>query len=243
MIRCYIIDDESAAIELLKDYIAKTPNLLLVGSSQNPLTALDEITGPDAPDITFIDIDMRQLSGLELAGMINLYTTVIFTTAFPQYALQAFEKEGFDYLLKPITYTRFIGCIQHYKRKQRKGSVSRMLSTDDFLNIQSGVKGRMLKVQLNDILYIEGAVNYIKIITAKEHHVTYLTLKDIEKYLPLTFFARVHRSFIINIRYVKIIERNRLKLANDIEIMMGSYYKQRFLDIMDDYMVKTSRAS
>jgi DNA-binding LytR/AlgR family response regulator len=94
---CYIVDDEAEAIALLQEYIERTPGLELIGSSQNPLEALDVLTGKNAPDITFLDVDMRQLSGMELAGMVNLYTSVVFTTAFPEYALLAFDKEAFDF--------------------------------------------------------------------------------------------------------------------------------------------------
>lgn len=243
MISCYIIDDESEAIGLLREYIEKTPGLELAGSSQNPVTAMDEITGPLAPDITFMDIDMRQLSGLELAGLVNLYTTVVFTTGFPEFALQAFEKEAFDYLLKPINYERFLKCIQRVKRKiHRPGSLAAG-SNVDFFNIKSEIKGRMVKVRFDEVIYVEGAVNYIQIHTTRGKHITYLTMKEIGRHLPKQTFARIHRSFIVNINFVRIIERNQLKLENGESLMMGDYYKQSFLDMMDAHLVKTSRAS
>lgn len=171
MISCYIIDDESEAIGLLKEYIEKTPGLELVGSSQDPVKALDEITGPLAPDITFMDVDMRQLSGMELAGMVNLYTTIVFTTGFTEYALQAFEKEAFDYLLKPINYERFLKCIQRVKRKMHR-PVSAAGLEEDFFNIKSEIKGRMVKIRFEEVIYVEGAVNYIQIHTTGSKHMT-----------------------------------------------------------------------
>jgi DNA-binding LytR/AlgR family response regulator len=240
---CYIIDDESDAIALLQEYIGLTPGLELIGSKQNPLMALDELTGKDAPDITFIDVDMRQLSGLELAGMVNLYTTVVFTTAFPQYAVEAFEKEAFDYLLKPINYERFFKCIQKAKRKIKKGGEVTEPAGDDFFNIKSEIKGRMVKIRFDEVIYIEGAVNYIQIHTKEGKHMTYLTMKEIEKHLPKQTFARIHRSFIVNINFVKIIERAQLKLENGESLIMGDHYKQNFLDFMDAHLVKTERDS
>jgi DNA-binding LytR/AlgR family response regulator len=242
-ISCYVIDDESGAIALLKEYIERTPGLELMGTSLNPLTALNELTSENAPDITFIDVDMRLLSGLELAGMVNLYTTVVFTTAFPEYALQAFEKEAFDYLLKPINYDRFVKCIQRAKRKMTRQAWSDYPIREDFFNIKSEIKGRMVKIKFDEVIFIEGAVNYIQIHTTEGKHMTYLTMKEIEHHLPKPLFARIHRSFIVNVNFVKIIERSQIRLENGESLTMGDYYKQRFLDLMDAHLVKTDRAS
>jgi DNA-binding LytR/AlgR family response regulator len=239
-ISCYVVDDEAGAIALLTEYIGRTPGLELVGSSLNPLTALDELTSANAPDITFIDVDMRQLSGLELAGLVNLYTTVVFTTAFPEYALQAFEKEAFDYLLKPINYERFAKCIQHAKRKKKLTAENHSIR-EDFFTIKSEVKGRMVKVKFDEVIYIEGAVNYIQIHTTGGKHMTYLTMKEIERHLPKPLFARIHRSFMINVNFVKVIERSQVRLENGEALIMGDYYKERFLDLMDEHLVKTDR--
>ncbi|MES2267484.1 MAG: LytTR family DNA-binding domain-containing protein [Bacteroidota bacterium] len=240
-ISCYVIDDEAGAITLLTEYIQQTPGLELVGSSLDPVVALDELTSANAPDITFIDVDMRQLSGLELAGMVNLYTTVVFTTAFPEYALQAFEKEAFDFLLKPITYDRFAKCIQHARRKMKLTAKNAYPIREDFFTIKSEVKGRMVKVKFDEVLYIEGAINYIQIHTLEGKHITYLTMKDIEHHLPKPLFARIHRSFIINVNFVKVIERSQVRMENGDALVMGDYYKQRFLDLMDEHLVKTDR--
>ena len=240
-ISCYVVDDEAGAVALLTEYIERTPGLELRGSSLNPLTALDELTSANAPDITFIDVDMRQLSGLELAGMVNLYTTVVFTTAFPEYALQAFEKEAFDYLLKPITYERFAKCIQHAKRKRKLTAKSNHSVREDFFTIKSEIKGRMVKVKFDEVIYIEGAVNYIQIHTTGGKHLTYLTMKEIERHLPKPLFSRIHRSFMINVNFVKVIERSQVRLENGEALMMGDYYKKRFLDLMDEHLVKTDR--
>lgn len=241
-ISCYVVDDESGAIALLTGYIERTPGLELAGFSQDPVAALDELTSENAPDITFIDVDMRLLSGMELAGMINLYTTVVFTTAFPEYALQAFEKEAFDYLLKPIDYERFAKCIHRVKRKAVRQATAEYPVRQDFFNVKSEIKGRMVKVKLEEVMYIEGAVNYIQIHTTNEKHMTYLTMKEIEHHLPKPMFARIHRSFIVNVNFVKVIERGQIKLENGESLIMGDYYKQRFLDLMDAHLIKTSRS-
>lgn len=240
-ISCYVVDDEAGAIALLTEYIDRTPGLELIGSSLDPIVALDELTGANAPDITFVDVDMRLLSGMDLAGMVNLYTTVVFTTAFPQYALEAFEKEAFDYLLKPITFERFTKCIQHAKRKKKITAQHDYAIREDFFNIKSEVKGRMVKIKFDEVIYIEGAVNYIQIHTTDGKHMTYLTMKDIEGYLPKPLFVRIHRSFLINVNYVKVIERAQVRMENGDTLIMGDYYKQRFLDLMDEHLVRTDR--
>jgi DNA-binding LytR/AlgR family response regulator len=238
---CYVVDDEAGAIALLKEYIERTPGLELIGSSLDPVAALDDLTGPNAPDITFLDVDMRLLSGMDLAGMVNLYTTVVFTTAFPKYAVEAFEKEAFDFLLKPITYERFIKCIQHAKRKRKLLAKNEYPIREDFFNIKSEVKGRMVKIKFDEVIYIEGAINYIQIHTVDGKHMTYLKMKDIEDHLPKPLFARIHRSFLINVNHVKIIERAQVKMENGDSLTMGDYYKQKFLDLMDEHLIQTDR--
>jgi DNA-binding LytR/AlgR family response regulator len=240
-ITCYVVDDESGAIALLKEYIDRTPGLELIGSSLDPVVALDELTGANAPDITFVDVDMRLLSGMDLAGMINLYTTVVFTTAFPQFAIEAFEKEAFDYLLKPITFERFTKCIHHAKRKRKVMIKNNYSIREDFFNIKSEQKGRMVKIKFEEVIYVEGAVNYIQIHTTAGKHMTYLSMKDIEGYLPKPLFARIHRSFLINVNHVKIIERGQVIMANGESLKMGDYYKQKFLDLMDEHLIETER--
>jgi len=240
---CYVIDDEPDAIALMKEYIEMTPGLDLMGSAQNPIEALPLLTGENAPDITFIDVDMRQLSGLELAGMINLYTTVVFTTAFPEYAIEAFDREAFDFLLKPINYERFAKCIQKARRKINHPHKIRTATQDDFFTIKSEVKGRLVKVKFDEVIYIEGAANYIQIYTVEGKHTTYLTIKEIERHLPQPIFARIHRSFIVNVNFVKVIERAQIRLKSGESLMMGDHYKQAFLDRMDGKLIKTDRSA
>lgn len=242
-IRCYVIDDEPDAVALLCNYINETPGLELIGSAENPLESLDFLTGPEAPELTFMDIDMRQLSGLELAGLVNLYTTIVFTTAHPQFALQAFENEAFDYLLKPIDYSRFLKSVQRVKRKWHRLNTCTDAVNTGFFNIKSEIKGRMVKIQFNEVVYIEGAANYIQVYTIAGKHMTYLTLTEIMQRLPKQMFSRVHRSFIVNISYVRIIERNQLRMENGQFLPMGDHYKQEFLDQMDEHLLNPGKAS
>jgi DNA-binding LytR/AlgR family response regulator len=238
---CYVVDDEADSVAIMTEYIERTPGLELIGSTTNPLDSLDILTSKDAPDIAFIDVDMRQLSGMELAGMVNLYTTVVFTTAFPEYAIQAFDMEAFDFLLKPVNYERFLKCIQKAKRKINKNIPGETLQKDDFFNIKSEIKGRIVKIRFDQVIYIEGAVNYIQIYTTEGKHMTYLTMREIERHLPKSVFVRIHRSFIININFVSVTERAQVKLQTGESLTMGDHYKERFLEMMDEHLVKTDR--
>jgi DNA-binding LytR/AlgR family response regulator len=240
-ITCYVVDDESSAINILVEYILKTPGLELMGFSQSPLKALDQITIHEAPMLTFIDVDMVQLSGLDLAGMINSYTVVVFTTAFPQFALDAFDREAFDYLLKPINYERFLKCIQRVKKAGFKQLRANQLFHENFFNIKSDVKGRIIKIKFSEVVYIEGAQNYIIIYTTEGKHMTYLTMNEIEQQLPRGRFPRVHRSFLINIDFVKVIEHRRVKLNKGFHISLVNVYKEPFLKTMETHLIKTKR--
>jgi two-component system LytT family response regulator len=178
MTSCYIIDDELHAIQVLAGYVNKTPGLELAGSTENPLEGLNEFREKGYADITFVDIDMAQLSGIEVATLIGNKTSVVFTTAFPKYAVEAFEKDASDYILKPITYERFLKCIN--KITARIGSKKE----NDFFYIQCESKGKIIKLNYDDIIFVEALKNYVSIHTADNKHLTYLTLKEMEGSLP-----------------------------------------------------------
>ena len=159
---CYIVDDEHHAVKILRRYIEQTEGLELVGYATNPVTGLNEVTRTDSPALTFLDVDMPELSGMEFAGLANLHTEIIFTTSFPEYAVEAFEKEAFDYLLKPISYERFLKSI----KKAKKAALARQhkpVAGDDFFFITTEIKGKMVKIAISDIIYVEAAQNYVQL--------------------------------------------------------------------------------
>lgn len=225
---------------MLIEYIEKTDGLELQGFSTNPLTALNEVTGVNPPDITFLDVEMPELSGMEFAGLANLHTTIIFTTSFPEFALEAFEKEAFDYLLKPISYARFRKCIQHIMRVNTVAKPSQPEKRDSFF-VKSEIRGKMTKVIINDILYIEGAQNYVKIHLTSGELMPYLTINETEEYLPIGQFSRIHQSFIINNDRIKSVEQTRVTLENNINLNLGRYYKDAFLEKMNELLLKSKR--
>lgn len=240
MISCYVIDDEFHAIETLSDIITSTPGLELIGTSTNPLVGLEFITSVKEPDLTFVDINMPQLSGMEFASLVNRLTTIIFTTAYNNFAVEAFEKEAFDYLLKPITMERFLKCITKYRKKNKPAEQL----TEDHFYIQGNVKGKMIRVNINEIIYIEGALNYIIIhFSEGERQITYLTMGEIENYLKEKDFSRIHRSFIINNNKIQSINGNEIILQDKTVLNIGQAYKTLFFEDLHKKTIKTKRTS
>jgi DNA-binding LytR/AlgR family response regulator len=239
-LKCYVVDDEYHSVEMLIEYIEKTDGLELQGFSTNPLTALNEVTGAHPPDITFLDVEMPELSGMEFASLVNLYTTIIFTTSFREFAVEAFEKEAFDFLLKPISYVRFRKCIQ---RIQRNAIQTNYIKKDkrEFFFVKSDIKGKMIKVIVDNIIYIEGAQNYIKIHLHSGEIMPYLTINEIEQYLPKEQFSRIHQSFIINNDCIKTVEQSRVTLENNTCLNLGRFYKETFLLKVNELLLKSKR--
>ncbi len=242
MISCFIVDDEYHAIEALADIIANTPGLELTGSTDNPLKALELINPTQAPDLTFVDIDMPQLSGIELAGLINMYTTVIFTTAYPDFSLDAYEKQGFDYLLKPIAYERFLKCIARFKNLRSSVNLNGTSGNDDYFYIKGDVKGNLTRIDCSNITYIEAALNYVIIHMADEKkHITYLTMNELSDQLSGEKFLRVHKSFIINQDKIKAVAGNNIYMDEGTILSLGKTYRDDFYEKINNKVIKTKR--
>lgn len=239
MITCYIVDDEAHAIQILTRYVEQTPGLSLVGATDNPLQALQVIsTGQVRPQLVFVDVDMPLLSGIELADFLIPFSRVVFTTAFEEFALQAFDKNAVDYLLKPITYERFLKTVQ---RIQAATSAESSQQEEDYFFIKSDVKGRITRLDLKDVLYVEALQNYIRIHTVQGKHITYLTMKEMEEYLPKERFLRVQKSFIVNTSRVKAVEGNQLVLDNGEMLPLGASYRPAFLEKLNARFWKSRR--
>jgi DNA-binding LytR/AlgR family response regulator len=239
MITCYIVDDEAHAIQILARYVEQTPGLTLVGTEENPLQALKAIsTGQVSPQLVFADVDMPQLSGVELAELLSPFCRIIFTTAYDAYALQAFDQNAVDYLLKPITYERFLKAVQ---RLQQSPTVAPGQREKEYFFIKSEIRGRVTRIDLQDVLYVEALENYIRIHTVEERHITYLTMKEMEAYLPKEHFLRVHKSYIVHTPYVRAVEGNQIILDNKDTIPMGAMYRGDFLAEVNARLWKSRR--
>jgi DNA-binding LytR/AlgR family response regulator len=238
MFTCYVVDDEPHAIETLVSYIDKAPGLELLGSSTNPLEALDLINTSVHPEITFLDVDMPQLSGLDLAGLISDRTAVIFTTAFPNHALAAFEKNAVDYLLKPISFERFLNSVKKVSVQLRAHIQN---PANDHIFIKANIKGKVTRLNFTDIVYVESIKNYVIIYTEKEKMITYLTMKELEAALPPEKFFRVHKSFMVNSERIKTVNGVNILLQNEMMIPLGQMYKTALQDYINAKLVRSSR--
>ncbi|GAQ14949.1 two-component system response regulator [Myroides odoratimimus] len=227
-IRCYILDDEPLAVALLSDYVQKSPQLELVGSSTSALTALTELQQLDV-DLCFIDIQMPELTGLQIMNLLGRKAYFIITSAYNQYALEGYEHNVIDYLLKPITYERFFKSIQKASPIiQQNNIVTTPPKIDQENHLFIKTDGKHIKVLFNDLKYIEGLKDYLVLHLVNERLITLCTLKEMEDKLPSHQFIRVHKSFIINKQHLDTIERNRLYIDKAI-IPIGETYKKLVL--------------
>lgn len=204
MIRCIAVDDEPLALALIESYISKTPFLELIGSYTNAFEALRALQ-TEAVDLLFLDIQMPEITGIELASSIDTFRTkVIFTTAFDSYALDGFRVDAIDYLLKPISYTDF---LRSAKKAQRILDNTGESTSNGSLVVKSD--SRLMRISYNDILYLESLRDYVSITLENGTEIkTLSTLKGLESTISCPPFYRVHRSFIVNLSKVKILERN-----------------------------------
>ena len=210
-LRCFVVDDEPLAVKMLENFIARTPFLELAASYTDPVQALSDIR-TKAPQLVFLDIQMPDLSGMELSRMVPADTRIIFTTAFKQYAFESYEVSALDFLLKPIRYQKFLEAAEKarewFSMKEAAEGVSVPASAPapaaEKTSVFIKVDGALRKVDLADILYVEGMKDYVmfKLASTREPLVTHLTMKAVEELLPAQSFMRIHRSHIVNLSQV-----------------------------------------
>lgn len=233
MIRCIAIDDEPLALRQIADYIKKTPFLELVGNCENAITAFGLLESTTV-DLLYVDINMPDLSGMDFVKTLENPPKIVFVTAYSEYALEGFRVDALDYLLKPISYVDFLRSANKVKswfdtHKQKSVEVK---SSKEFLFIKSDYK--MLRINFDDIKYIEGMSEYIRIHLMNAKPVmTLLSMKSIEEILPSELFMRVHRSYIVNLSKILVIERNRIIFDGNIYIPVSDQYKNKFQKYID----------
>jgi len=242
MIRCLIVDDEPLALHILEDYISKIPFLQLVKATTNPIEALTIVQEKGA-ELVFLDVQMPELSGIQFLRIANGKAKVILTTAYPQYALEGYELDVIDYLLKPIAFDRFFKAVQKAQSILRPPvdisarpapAEQQQQARQDFLSDFIFVKTehKIQKVYLNDILFIEGLKDYISIFTPAERIITLQNMKKMEDALPAKYFTRVHKSYIVSVNKIDSIERSRIFIGDKI-IPVGDTYRDEFFKIID----------
>jgi two-component system, LytTR family, response regulator len=236
---CYIIDDEEHAISTLADHIERTPGLTLAGRQTDPLRALEELRTLETPDILFLDVDMPGISGLELASLINPAIRIVITTAFASYAAEAFDKDAVDFLLKPVSYPRFLKAIAKLESRQPAPSAETASGNSFFIN--PATRGKMIQIYYDDIFYVEGLKNYVIIYTQDEKHISYLGLQEMQDALPPSRFIRVHKSFVVNLARVKSVEGQKVNLSNGMILPLGGSYKDALMEHIALHTIRTRR--
>ncbi|UOR06956.1 LytTR family DNA-binding domain-containing protein [Hymenobacter aerilatus] len=231
MIRCLVVDDEAPALAILADYISQVPFLTLVGTTTNPLEALTLVQQGGA-DVVFLDIQMPKLTGLQFLKLSGHRCKVVLTTAYPEYALEGYENDVVDYLLKPIAFERFLKAAQKAlalfpAAPAASGLPAPVSSTPPaYLFIKGDTKHKYVRVNYADILYIEGLSNYVSLYLPGQRLITYQTLKELTDTLPHPPFLRVHKSYIVSLDKIRLIDGNTLYIE-DKQVPVSETYREQ----------------
>lgn len=232
-ISCLIVDDEPLARSLLTDYVKKVPYLNLLDACSNPLAAI-EILRNTSVDLLFLDIQMPEITGISLLKALQKKPLVILTTAYSEYALEGYELDVIDYLLKPITFERFLRAVE--KVNQRLTTVAPApknlpdATTQPFVFVKDGTK--LVKLRWDDILYVEGLKDYVTIHTRTQKIVTLQRLKSLEEQLPADKFIRIHHSYIVAVDAIDVIHKGEVQIGT-VNIPVSDTYRKAFKDFTD----------
>ncbi len=239
MTTCFIIDDEQPAIDVIQNYIKRIPSLELTGTSTNPLLAVEMIRH-NKVDLLFLDIQMDEMNGIELMKYVKKNTLVIFCTAYSEFAVASYDMDVVDYLMKPISFDRFeraaqraIGKLANVPLTAEEKEVA-----NDYIFIKTEFKGKMIRVDLADIDFIEGKNNYVAFHTTNKVIFSHFTLRELEELLPKTSFIRVHKSYIVSIKKIAVVENSELKLSTyENPIPLSPYFKAAFMQRVNKKLI------
>lgn len=241
---CLVIDDENHAIDILTGHIERTPGLELVKKTTSPTEGILYLRSNEV-DLIFLDIEMPEMTGIEVLNQLarmpfKKQPYFILTTAYSEYAVQSYEFNVVDYMMKPITYKRFLKGLNKIDNLFGMASSSEevMPEEEDYILVKTGAKGKMIKIKFDDIQYIEGLKNYISISRDNTKIPVLFNLSDMEEKVPSSFLKRIHRSFIINLRLIEKIEGNEVVLQHDKRIPIGLSYREDFFQSIDDKILK-----
>ncbi len=241
ILKCIAVDDEPLALDIIADYVAKVPFLELVKRTESAIEAM-QIVQEGNIDLVFLDIQMPELTGIQFLKIAGNKASYILTTAYSQYALESYDLNVSDYLLKPIAFDRFYKAVekvrnQHQKQESTTPAVPEPVATpatapsiQDFIFVKT--EHKIQKIELDDILYIEGLKDYISIFTKNERVITLQNMKKMEETLPKNDFIRVHKSYIIAVDKIESIERSRIAIAGKT-IPVGDTYRDAFFKLID----------
>jgi DNA-binding LytR/AlgR family response regulator len=242
--RCVIIDDEPFTINWLKKYINSVPNLYLVNSYTNPLTALMDLSNSEPLDLILLDIDMPEITGIELSKEIRQKTRkLIFSTAHKQYGYEAFEAQADAYLLKPYTLSKFAATIAKLFPEKFDEPKPTLPAANDFFFVKNKNDNlKIVKVRFEEVVAVESKQNYVLIHTTSKQVLTYMSLTEIAKILShFESFVQFQRSFIIQKDHIDTIDGNSIKMCNGLDITVGDYYRKDFTSFLSEKLIKTGR--
>lgn len=239
ILKCIAVDDEPLALDIIEDYISKVPFLELVKRTENAIEAL-QLVQAGGIDLVFLDIQMPDLTGIQFLKIASGKANYILTTAYSQYALESYDLNVSDYLLKPIAFDRFYKAVEKVRNQLQKEEVAFPVAepvqavpaapVQDFIFVKT--EHKIQKIQLDDILYIEGLKDYISIFTKSERIITLQNMKKMEETLPKGEFIHVHKSYIISLDKVESIERSRISIIGKV-IPIGDTYRDEFFKLID----------
>ncbi|MES2417915.1 MAG: LytTR family DNA-binding domain-containing protein [Bacteroidota bacterium] len=244
ILKCIAVDDEPLALDIIEDYIAKVPFLELIKRTENAIEAL-QLVQAGGIDLVFLDIQMPDLTGIQFLKIASGKANYILTTAYSQYALESYDLNVSDYLLKPIAFDRFYKAVEKVRnqlqkeepaviaqesQKPQSNSTTPISPVQDFIFVKT--EHKIQKIELDDILYIEGLKDYISIFTKSERIITLQNMKKMEETLPKGEFIRVHKSYIISLDKVESIERSRIAISGKI-IPIGDTYRDEFFKLIE----------
>lgn len=235
ILKCAIIDDEPLALNLMESYVKKTPFLELHGKYNSAVMALNEIDFKDV-ELIFLDIQMPDLNGLEFSKLLPSDVRIVFTTAFDQYAIEGFKANAIDYLLKPIDYNEFLTAAHKAREwfSMKRKAEAKDDRKKDFIYVKSDYK--LVQIRLDDILYIEGLKDYLKIYLESEPRpvLTLASMRNMEERLPSPRFMRVHRSYIVQMSKVKTLDKGQIVFGKT-RIPISDTYKAGVSAYLDKY--------
>lgn len=238
---CIAIDDEPLALNIIEDFTGKIDFVNLTARCTSAIEAVNILQNNDI-DLIFLDIQMPHITGLEFVKTLENPPMIIFTTAYSDYALNGFELNAIDYLIKPVSFERFFKAVYkaydlyNLKKKNLENYVATAPNTMQAGYLLVKVEYSTVKIDVENILYIEGVKDYVKIRIHEKSYITKSTMKNIEEHLSKKLFVRVHKSFIVAISKIKVIENNRI-IIDEKRIPIGSQYKQNFMDILNEFRI------
>jgi two-component system LytT family response regulator len=223
-IKCVLVDDEPLAIKVLQNYFNNFTDFEVIATFNNSLEALDFINGTSV-DAVFLDINMPMMTGFELISLIENKTKVIITTAFREFAAESYDLDVLDYLVKPIPLPRFIKCINKITTEYNLKNNIKVETTKGDSHIFIKVDKKMMKINIEEILFVEGMKEYIKVVTPDKTYITHKSLTSLSEELPADRFLRIHKSYVIALNKVKSIEGNRVQIQS-YTIPIGRNYSK-----------------